>query len=121
MNRDFIPYRLQYHMNTITNMGKAMMIAGWMLAAEQVDAQMALDQTVTGTNGQIYKTIAFANGSSTNNPSYNFTGLKNIDVGTSDSFASQPSFWRSNGSGGEPSLIPLQLVELLHQQLLLKQ
>ena len=92
-----------------------------MLAAEQVDAQMALDQTVTGTNGQIYKTIAFANGSSTNNPSYNFTGPKNIDVGTSDSFASQPSFWRSNGSGGEPSLIPLQLVELLHQQLLLKQ
>ena len=100
MNRDFISYRLQYHMNTITNMGKAMMIAGWMLAAEQVDAQMALDQTVTGTNGQIYKTIAFANGSSTNNPSYNFTGTKNIDIGTSDSFASQPSFWRSNGSGG---------------------
>ena len=100
MNRDFIPYRLQYHMNTITNMGKAMMIAGWMLAAEQVDAQMALDQTVTGTNGQIYKTIAFANGSSTNNPSYNFTGPKNINIGVSDARAGQPSFWRSNGSGG---------------------
>lgn len=87
-------------MNTITNMGKAMMIAGWMLAAEQVDAQMALDQTVTGTNGQIYKTIAFANGSSTNNPSYNFTGPKNIDTGTSDTRGGQPSIWRSNGSGG---------------------
>lgn len=71
-----------------------------MLAAEQVDAQMALDQTVTGTNGQIYKTIAFANGSSTNNPSYNFTGPKNINIGVSDARAGQPSFWRSNGSGG---------------------
>ena len=57
---------------------------------------MALDQTVTDANGQTYKTIAFANGNInyTPHPSYNISGTKNIDVGTSDSFASQPSVCR---------------------------
>ena len=57
---------------------------------------MALDQTVTDTNGQTYKTIAFANGNInyTPHPSYNISGTKNIDVGTSDSFASQPTVCR---------------------------
>ena len=57
---------------------------------------MALDQTVTDANGQTYKTIAFANGNInyTPHPSYNISGTKNIDVGTSDSFASQPTVCR---------------------------
>ena len=57
---------------------------------------MALDQTVTDANGQTYKTIAFANGNTnyTPHPSYNISGTKNIDVGTSDSFALQPSVCR---------------------------
>ena len=61
-----------------------------------LNAQMALDQTVTDANGQTYKTIAFANGNTnyTPHPSYNISGTKNIDVGTSDSFASQPSVCR---------------------------
>ena len=61
-----------------------------------LNAQMALDQTVTDANGQTYKTIAFANGNInyTPHPSYNISGTKNIDVGTSDSFASQPTVCR---------------------------
>lgn len=57
---------------------------------------MALDQTVTDANGQTYKTIAFANGNInyTPHPSYNISGTKNIDVGTSDSFALQPTVCR---------------------------
>lgn len=61
-----------------------------------LNAQMALDQTVTDANGQTYKTIAFANGNInyTPHPSYNISGTNNIDVGTSDSFASQPTVCR---------------------------
>lgn len=61
-----------------------------------LNAQMALDQTVTDANGQIYKTIAFANGNInyTPHPSYNISGTKNIWVGVSDSFAGQPSVCR---------------------------
>ena len=61
-----------------------------------LNAQMALDQTITDANGQTYKTIAFGNGNInyTPHPSYNISGTKNIDVGTSDSFASQPTVCR---------------------------
>ena len=65
-----------------------------------VDAQMALDQTVTGTSGQVYKTIAFGNGDPSNNPSYNFTGTNNLNTASTDSFGQQIAFWRSNGNGG---------------------
>lgn len=87
-------------MNTINNFGKALAVTGAMLAADEAQAQMALDQTVNNATSQVYKTIAFANGNENNNPSYNFTGSKNIDVAVSDSYGSRPSFWRSNGSGG---------------------
>ena len=57
---------------------------------------MALDQTVTDANGQTYKTIAFANGNInyTPHPSYNISGTKNIDTGTSDSWGGQPTVCR---------------------------
>ena len=65
-----------------------------------LNAQMALDQTVNGTSQQVYKTITFANGNENNNPSYNFTGSKNIDLATSDSYGGQPLFWRNTGGNG---------------------
>ena len=67
-----------------------------------LNAQVALDQTTNGTNEQIYKTIAFANGSEAAqpHPSYSIVGTKNIDIPLSDSYGSRPSFWRSNGNGG---------------------
>lgn len=61
-----------------------------------LNAQMALDQTVTDANGQTYKTIAFANGNInyTPHPSYNISGTKNIDTGTSDTWGGQPTVCR---------------------------
>jgi hypothetical protein len=84
-------------MNTLKNLATGAMLAGSVVATK---AQMALDQTVNGTGEQVYKTITFANGNESNSPSYNFTGPKNIDIATSDSYGSRPTFWRSNGSGG---------------------
>lgn len=77
-------------------------VVGAVALAGTAHAQVALDQTTAQTGKQIYKTIAFANGSASAQPhaSYSITGNKNIDVGLSDIFGNQPTFWRTDGNGG---------------------
>lgn len=87
-------------MGKLNNLGKALMVAGAMVATEQAKGQMALDQTTNGTNEQIYKTIVFANGNVNNNPSYNYTGPKNIDPSISSTYGGQVEFWRNTGGAG---------------------
>lgn len=79
---------------------KNTIVAGAIALSGTANAQMALDQTVHNTGEDIYKTIVFANGNINNNPSYNYTGPKNIDWATSSSYGSDPSFWRNTSGNG---------------------
>ncbi|SFZ95277.1 Por secretion system C-terminal sorting domain-containing protein [Chryseobacterium limigenitum] len=96
-NQEILFCMIHKKMNTLKNLATGVMLAGSVVATK---AQMALDQTVNGTGEQVYKTITFANGNESNSPSHNFTGPKNIDLATSDSYGGRPSFWRNNGGSG---------------------
>lgn len=97
-----VSLKCDYFISSSITMSKLKNTIAALAVASSLNAQVALDKTVTNTEEQIYKTIAFANGSENYNPhpSYSVVGPKNIAYGVSDFFGGGPSIWRNDENGG---------------------